>query len=85
MEAMAGGNPADPDPQRLTRRESEVVALIDRGLSNKQIAAELNLSLATVKNHVHSILDKLNVARRGEAAAAVRSLARSDRSALIRG
>jgi two-component system, NarL family, nitrate/nitrite response regulator NarL len=83
MEAMAAGNPADPDPKRLTHRENEIVALIDRGLSNKQIAAELNLSLATVKNHVHSILDKLNVDRRGEAAAAVRNRARWDRPALI--
>lgn len=56
----------------LTKREREIVALIDRGRSNKEIALELHVSLATVKNHVHSILDKLHVSRRGEAAAAVR-------------
>jgi DNA-binding NarL/FixJ family response regulator len=51
----------------LTRRELEVVALMDLGLSNKQIAARLQIELATVKNHVHSILEKLGVERRGEA------------------
>lgn len=57
----------------LTRREREVVSLIDRGLSNKQIARELHIELATVKNHVHSVLDKLHVERRGAAAAALRA------------
>ena len=57
---------------RLTPREREVVTLIDRGLSNKQIARELQIELATVKNHVHSILDKLRVERRGAAAALLR-------------
>ena len=56
----------------LTRREREIVALIDRGQSNKEIALELQVSLATVKNHVHSVLEKLHVSRRGEAAAAIR-------------
>lgn len=63
--------PAARDSQ-LTEREREVVALIDRGLSNKQIARELQIQLATVKNHVHSVLEKLQVERRGAAAAAVR-------------
>lgn len=58
---------------RLTRREAEIVALIDEGLSNKQIAGRLSIELATVKNHVHSILEKLQVERRAEAAARVRS------------
>lgn len=53
---------------RLTRRELEVVGLIDTGLSNKQIARELSIELATVKNHVHSILGKLEVSRREDAA-----------------
>jgi two-component system nitrate/nitrite response regulator NarL len=51
----------------LTRRELEVVALMELGLSNKQIAARLQIELATVKNHVHNILEKLDVERRGEA------------------
>lgn len=58
---------------RLTSRETEIVALIDAGLSNKQIAARLSIQLSTVKNHVHNILDKLDVTARDDAAAAVRA------------
>jgi two-component system nitrate/nitrite response regulator NarL len=54
---------------QLTPREREIVALIDQGLSNKQIASELQIEIATVKNHVHSVLEKLQVQRRGAAAA----------------
>ncbi len=57
----------------LTPREVEVVELIDRGLSNKQIGQRLRIGTATVKNHVHSILEKLHVSRRAEAAASVRA------------
>lgn len=63
-----------PHPERaLTSRERQIIALIDEGLSNKEIATRLRIELATVKNHVHNILDKLHVRRRGEAAAMVRS------------
>ena len=57
----------------LTSRELEVVELIEQGLSNKEIAAQLSIAVTTVKNHVHSILEKLNVHRRAEAARLVRS------------
>jgi two-component system, NarL family, nitrate/nitrite response regulator NarL len=53
----------------LTRRETEILALVEKGLSNKEIARTLNISFATVKNHVHHILEKLHVSRRGEAGA----------------
>jgi two-component system nitrate/nitrite response regulator NarL len=59
--------------RRLTSRELQIVALIDEGLSNKEIAIKLKIELPTVKNHVHHILEKLHVHRRGEAAAAVRA------------
>ena len=58
--------------ERLTPRELEILALIDEGRSNKEIASSLSIEPATVKNHVHNILEKLQVARRGEAAAAIR-------------
>jgi DNA-binding NarL/FixJ family response regulator len=57
----------------LTRREAEILELLGEGLSNKEIARRLCIQVATVKNHVHSILDKLNVRRRGEAAAFART------------
>lgn len=53
----------------LTRREEEVLALIAEGLTNREIGARLHLSEKTVKNHVSTILSKLEVARRAEAAA----------------
>jgi len=49
------------------------ITLIDEGLSNKEIAKRLRIEVATVKNHVHNILEKLQVHRRGEAAARVRA------------
>jgi two-component system, NarL family, nitrate/nitrite response regulator NarL len=51
---------------RLTRREAEIAELLDQGLSNKEIAQRLCITLATVKNHVHSILDKLEIRSRFE-------------------
>jgi DNA-binding NarL/FixJ family response regulator len=53
-----------PPNAALTRREQEIARLIDHGLSNKEIAGSLKISPATVKNHVHTILEKLNVSRR---------------------
>jgi DNA-binding NarL/FixJ family response regulator len=64
--------PRDVEVAPLTRREQEIGGLIVQGLSNKAIAQELRIGTATVKNHVHSILDKLHVRRRGEAAARLR-------------
>jgi two-component system, NarL family, nitrate/nitrite response regulator NarL len=59
-------------PARLTLRESEVGEFLSRGLSNKRIAEALGMQLATVKNHVHNTLKKLEVRNRGEAAALLR-------------
>jgi DNA-binding NarL/FixJ family response regulator len=61
-----------PSLERLTRREREVALLIGDGLSNRQIADRLQIEVATVKHHVHNILEKLEVTRRSEAAARVR-------------
>jgi len=55
----------------LTPRELEIVRLIGRGLTNKEIATELTVELSTVKNHIHNALEKLGVHRRSEAVARV--------------
>lgn len=58
--------------QELTRRESEVLELLGGGFSNKEIADKLCLSVATVKHHVHHVLEKLNLERRAQAMRRVR-------------
>jgi DNA-binding NarL/FixJ family response regulator len=55
-------------PHTLTPRELEIMRLISTGLSNKEIARQLNISLATAKSHVHNVLGKLNVRRRAQVA-----------------
>ncbi len=54
-------------PQSLTRREREVLNLVQQGLTNQEIAESLVIELGTVKNHVHNILRKLNVNSRRDA------------------
>ena len=57
--------PAEGRPLPLTSRERQISALVCEGLSNKEIAIELQIRPATVKNHIHNILEKLQVRRRG--------------------
>lgn len=52
----------------LTRRERQTAELIKSGLTDKEIARRLNISLATTKSHVHNLLGKLNARRRSEVA-----------------
>jgi DNA-binding NarL/FixJ family response regulator len=54
----------------LTNREQQVFSLLKQGYSNKEIGSTLHIAEATVKNHVHHVLEKLQVATRGQAAAA---------------
>jgi DNA-binding NarL/FixJ family response regulator len=63
------GDGAEPDPYDLTAREREVMQLVARGHSNREIADELVVSEKTVKNHVHNAYMKLGVKRRAEAVA----------------
>jgi DNA-binding NarL/FixJ family response regulator len=73
--AALAADASRPAPgSRLTAREAEVVGLIEQGLSNKEIAGRLSITTSTVKNHVHSILEKLAVSRRADAARRVRRI-----------
>ena len=60
----------EPDAQwpstSLTRREKEVAALIERGLTNRRISTELTISERTVDNHVANILKKLGLRSRAQ-------------------
>jgi DNA-binding NarL/FixJ family response regulator len=55
----------------LTAREREIALMVAKGASNKEIGAQLYLSVRTVENHVRSVLLKLGVARRTEVGAAL--------------
>jgi DNA-binding NarL/FixJ family response regulator len=62
-----GGKPRDRhgsvkvDGLRLTPRESEVLQLVAEGSANKQVAAELGISIKTVEKHRQSLMDKLKI------------------------
>ena len=62
---LSGGAPL----AELTPREKTIRHCIDAGLSNKDIARQLNISLGTTKSHVHNILGKLNLTNRAQVAA----------------
>ncbi len=67
MTSIAAGA-AQTQGEELTEREREVLALVARGYTNKQIAGELFVSEKTARNHVSHILEKLSLSRRSEAA-----------------
>lgn len=73
LSELSNGKPqAPPPPARcriLTPRELEVLELVGWGLANKQIAGHLGVSVHTVKNHVHNVLDKLDAGSRWAAVA----------------
>ena len=64
--ALASGNDSTTSFLALTQRERQIVDLLDEGLSNREIAGRLGIELATAKNHVHNILEKLHLRRRGQ-------------------
>ncbi|SEN35620.1 two component transcriptional regulator, LuxR family [Nonomuraea pusilla] len=65
----AGGAPGGaPDASRLSARETEVVRAVARGLTNQEVAAELFISLSTVKGHVAAVQAKLGLRNRVEVA-----------------
>ncbi len=68
MAAVSGWTPDVPELDRLTPREREVLAGLGRGLSNRALAEELFISEKTIKTHVSSILMKLGLTDRVQAA-----------------
>lgn len=69
--ASANAAPLIATAHSLTPRERQIASLVSEGLSNKEIALGLRIGPATVKNHVHNILDKLGVRRRAAIATRV--------------
>jgi DNA-binding NarL/FixJ family response regulator len=73
LSALAS-QPQNPLGERiLTAREVEILGMLEAGMSNREIADRLCIAVHTVKNHVHSVLTKLGVATRAEAAASART------------
>jgi DNA-binding NarL/FixJ family response regulator len=66
--ALRKGKGTLPNAVRMTKREREIVVLIAEGMSNKEIALRLNLSIFTVKSHIHNILEKMALHSRLEIA-----------------
>lgn len=67
-DAADAPRPDERPATRLSGRETEILELVAAGLVNKDIARRLGIRVATVKNHVHRILGKLDVGSRREAA-----------------
>src|SRR4051795_418402 len=68
LERLRSGPPTDPGMARLTGQERRILLLIGEGLTNSQIAQELGLAEKTVKNYVSSLLAKLGLGSRTQAA-----------------
>ena len=75
LASLAADGRSDSKALALTQRENQVVRLLELGLSNREIAAQLCIEVATVKNHVHSLLAKLGVRRRTHVVAVMRGRA----------
>ncbi len=82
LSEVASRQHTQPQDTVLTAREEEILRLLEAGMSNREIAELLCIAVHTVKNHVHSILSKLGVRSRAEAAARLRALDASPRGRL---
>lgn len=69
LTAGAAKEPSPPEDANLSPREGEVLQLVAKGATNKEIADKLYISENTVKTHLQNILDKLHLANRSQAAA----------------
>lgn len=68
LERLRSGPPKDPELEQLTDQEQRILDLIAEGLTNRQIAGQMFLAEKTVKNYVSSLLSKLGVESRTQAA-----------------
>lgn len=68
--ATSSSSSSRPD---LTLRQQQLVSLVSKGLTNKEIASRLNLSEHTVRNHIHRILKQVDAESRGEAVDLIRA------------
>lgn len=66
LDTFADLPPADPELDRLSEREREVLQLIARGYTYREAAAELYISIKTIESHVSSVLRKLQLSNRNE-------------------
>jgi DNA-binding NarL/FixJ family response regulator len=73
VSALGAQKPPAPKELVLTTRETQILRMLELGRSNREIAGHLDIAVHTVKNHVHSLLTKLGVSTRVEAAALART------------
>ncbi|QZT62308.1 response regulator transcription factor [Mycolicibacterium austroafricanum] len=74
LSSMAAERRSGPVEIDLTAREMQILRMLENGLSNRDIADRLCITLHTVKNHVHAVLSKLGVSTRAQAAALSRRM-----------
>jgi DNA-binding NarL/FixJ family response regulator len=74
LSMLAAERKPGPEELVLTAREIQILRMLEMGQSNRDIAEQLCIALHTVKNHVHSVLGKLGVSTRAEAAARIRTV-----------
>ena len=77
FETVANGDPEGKDERGisqfdLTQRQRQLMSLVAMGLSNKEIAANLNLSEFTVKNHIYRVMKQVDAQSRHEAVTLIR-------------
>ncbi|NTU55382.1 MAG: response regulator transcription factor, partial [Anaerolineales bacterium] len=73
-EEKAGGSKDQPLVEAMSERELEILRLMADGLSNRDIAERLVITVGTAKSHVHHILEKLETGSRTQAVAKAREL-----------
>jgi DNA-binding NarL/FixJ family response regulator len=78
LSALASQRQPAPRELVLTAREIQILGMLELGLSNRDIADQLCIAVHTVKNHVHSLLTKLGVRTRAQAAAMARTVLKAE-------